>query len=419
LVGAPLGGNSTYKPLTYGGSEMKRILGATSKCGMVVFFMLTMMATGLAVDTPGAIAKKEIKIGAVPDLSGRSSEYGNMFARGVRAYFKHINKTGGINGQAIKLLETDGAYSIPKETAGFKRFAMEGMVAFIAWSTGGHMQIVKMGEKEKIVIFGAGLSEKVFENAPWAFMHAASYDQVWRGLIGYEISKNPGKKPKAAILYPDSGWGHQNRDTCRAYLKKRGLEIVAEEIMGMRDVDATTQMLNIKKAHPDFVLSSSNEGPICIALRDATKVGIDLKKIQFYVPQQGFGPLALKLCSKEVVEDYIGAAPYSSWHEKDLPAIKLLRQVFGANEPVPPWTIHGWTCALVLSEGLKRVGDKEITGENLKAALEGIRNFNTGGITPPITFTPEDHVGAKGVKLFKADVKKGFFKPITGWITPE
>lgn len=397
---------------------MGKILRTASKIGVGSVFLLTLLAIGSVVNTQAVAAEEEIKIGSVADVSGVTSEFGSRFAIGLRNYFNYVNGKGGINGRKIKFLETDGAYSIPKETTGFKRFAMEGMVAFVHWSTGGHQQIAKMGAENKIVVFGAGLAEGVVIGEPWAFMHAASYDQVWRGLIAYHITQHPGKKLKMGILYPDNGWGIMNRDACRDYAKKRGVEIVDEEIVAMRELDATTQLLKMKKFEPDLVMSSLNEPVSCVVMRDARKVGIDTKKVQFYVPLQGIGPLALKLCGA-TVDDLIGGTPYSSWYEKDLPGIKLVRQVFGGDEELSPWHIHGWAAAMVISEGLRKIGNKKITGENLKNALEAMRNFDTGAITPPITFTPGDHIGSKGVKLFKANIPKNYFESVGDWVFPQ
>lgn len=397
---------------------MGKILRTASRIGVWSVILLTLLAIGFVVNTQPVAAADVIKIGSVADVSGVTSEFGNRFALGLRNYFKYINEKGGINGRKIKFLETDGGYSIPKETAGFKRFAMEGIVVFVHWSTGGHRQIAKMGAEKQIVVFGAGLAEVNVIGAPWAFMHTASYDQVWRGLIAYHIKQNPGKKLKMGILYPDNGWGIMNRDACRAYAKKRGVELVDEEIVAMRELDATTQLLKMKKYNPDFIMGSLNEPVSCVVMRDARKVGIDTRKVQFYVPLQGIGPLALKLCGA-TVDDLIGGTPYSSWYEKDLPGIKVVRQVFGEDEVLSPWHIHGWAAAMVISEGLRRIGDKKITGENLKKALEGMRNFDTGGITPPITFTPQDHLGSKGVKLFKANIAKNYFEPVGDWVVPK
>jgi branched-chain amino acid transport system substrate-binding protein len=378
------------------------------------------VACVLLVGTLVQAAEETIKVGACPDLSGPTSEVGRPFSSAVRDYFGYINAKGGINGRKIEYLETDGAYNIPQETAAFKRFGMEGMISFIGWSGGGQLQIARMAVPKKIVTLGASLSE-VFADAkkqPYSFIHCASYDQVWRGLIDHAINKNPGKKIRAVIIYPDNPYGHQNAEICRKYLKKRGCDLVGEEIVGFKDIDATAQMLKIKALNPDIALCPQVEPSIAVIMRDAKKVGIDTKKVQFYVNFQGIGPVGIKLGGKNV-EDLIGGSPFSSWEEQDIPGIKLIREVNTDKKSLLPWYIHGWTAAMVICEGLRVLGDKEVTGENLKKSLESIKNYDTGGLTSPISFSPTNHIGGKGVKLFRANVDKGYFEAITDFAYPK
>jgi branched-chain amino acid transport system substrate-binding protein len=49
---------------------------------------------------------------------------------------------------------------------------------------------------------------------------------------------------------------------------------------------------------------------------------------------------------------------------------------------------------------------KDLTGENIKASLEGIQNFDTGGVTPPITFSSTDHHGMRGMRMYKVEGEK-------------
>lgn len=397
---------------------MKQFTFSGVKKSLSTVVLLSAWIVGGTLGGNSYAAGKPIKIGASPDLSGPTAEVGKPFASGFRANLEYVNKMGGINGNKIEYLETDGSYSIPKETGAYKRFAMEGVAAFVGYSGGGQMQISQMCTQDKIVSFGASIAE-IFadaEKSPYYFIHCASYDHVWRGLIDYEISKNPGKKIKTALVYPDNPYGHQNADMIRLHLKKRGVEIVDEEIVGFKDIDATTQMLKMKRFAPDAVFCPQVEPSIAVIMRDAKKVGIDTKKTHFYVNLQGMGPVGLKLGGSDV-EDLMGGSPFSDWVEKDLPGIKIIREL--NKEAVLPWYMHGWAAAAVICQGLRVLGDKPATGENLKAALESIRDFENGKITSPISYSPKKHVGGGGVKIYRASLKDMRFLPITDFIYPE
>ena len=63
--------------------------------------------------------------------------------------------------------------------------------------------------------------------------------------------------------------------------------------------------------------------------------------------------------------------------------------------------VQGWLTMKVMSEGLRRV-QGDISGEKLKAALESIKDYDTGGITDKITFSDKSHRGALASRIYKA-----------------
>ena len=75
--------------------------------------------------------------------------------------------------------------------------------------------------------------------------------------------------------------------------------------------------------------------------------------------------------------------------------------------------IAGWTTMKVLIQAVQDVvaaGD-DLTGANIRAALESMDGYDTGGITDPLTFTAEDHAGNKTVQFF--EIADGTWNPIS------
>ena len=58
--------------------------------------------------------------------------------------------------------------------------------------------------------------------------------------------------------------------------------------------------------------------------------------------------------------------------------------------------VEGYTTAKVLVEGLRRAG-KDPTSEKIRAALEGIRNYDVGGLE--LGYSASDHTGLDFVDL--------------------
>ncbi|MBP2676087.1 MAG: amino acid transporter substrate-binding protein, partial [Deltaproteobacteria bacterium] len=56
---------------------------------------------------------------------------------------------------------------------------------------------------------------------------------------------------------------------------------------------------------------------------------------------------------------------------------------------------------------------KPVTGDNLKDAIAKIRDWDTGGMTGKVTFV--NNKAAVG-RVYRANVAKGIFEPVSDWI---
>ena len=76
--------------------------------------------------------------------------------------------------------------------------------------------------------------------------------------------------------------------------------------------------------------------------------------------------------------------------------------------------IAALSAARVLIEGLKQAG-RDLSREKLIAALEGISAFRTG-LVPPITYGPNQRIGAAGAYVVAVDLDRRTLVPLSGWI---
>ena len=58
---------------------------------------------------------------------------------------------------------------------------------------------------------------------------------------------------------------------------------------------------------------------------------------------------------------------------------------------------------MVMWEGLKRAS--ALDGPSVKAAIETLKDFDTGGLTAPITYTPTDHRPNTTLNINKMDAE--------------
>ena len=121
----------------------------------------------------------------------------------------------------------------------------------------------------------------------------------------------------------------------------------------------------------------------------------------------------------DAAEGMMGTMPYAPLGF-DVPGTRVIREYLEARgESIEgktnAYTQAWWTFA-VFAEAMRQVlaaGD-ELTGANIRAALETFSDFDMQGVTVPITFTPSDHLGAKGLRIFR--VEDGEWVPMTEFI---
>jgi ABC-type branched-subunit amino acid transport system substrate-binding protein len=63
-----------------------------------------------------------IKVGALNDMTGATSDVGKDYALGISDAIHYVNDNGGINGKEIKLYQFDYGYRIPEALTKYKLF---------------------------------------------------------------------------------------------------------------------------------------------------------------------------------------------------------------------------------------------------------------------------------------------------------
>ena len=232
------------------------------------------------------------------------------------------------------------------------------------------------------------------------------------------------RAPRVVFIYPDHPYGKAPIPAGKAMAKELGIEVGPDEIVGLRAIDATSQLLTMKEFDPDWAWVGGTTPSTSVVVKDAAKLGLRTKIISNV---WGFDENILKLAGDAANDRLYGMAPFAFWGE-DVPGMKAAMDAAKETHPDASYTvryIQGWTAMMVMWEGLKRA-DKagELNGPGLKKALESLQNFSTGGLTAPVSFSPTDHRPNTALRIFKvsnnklvpvADVSIGREPRFLGW----
>ncbi|MFZ5587803.1 MAG: ABC transporter substrate-binding protein [Thermodesulfobacteriota bacterium] len=351
------------------------------------FALLLALAAAACMLLAPAVQAADIKVGGIFDITGPTSDVGKDYGEGAVAAEKYFNSKGGADGDMIKLIPNDYAYKIPEAVNLYKKYLSVDKVFVIqGWGTGDTNALRPLVNKDKVVFFSASYDGNLTNPAetPYNFFIGTDYSTSIRAALKY--AKESGAK-KFVFIYPDHPYGKNPIPAGKEYAKELGLEVGPDEIVDLKAIDATSQLLNMKQFDPDFAWIGGTTASAAVIIKDAAKLGLRTK---FVINCWGFDENLAKLAGEAAVGRAYGMVPVAPFGV-DVPGMKAVVESAGGKQ----LTLHyvkAWVSMMVMNEGLKRAKKAgKLDGPGLKAALETIKDFDTGGLTAPITYTATDH----------------------------
>jgi branched-chain amino acid transport system substrate-binding protein len=386
-----------------------------------ILAIMLILSAGFAYAETG-VTQDTIKVGVISDLTGPAAIGGIGMADGITSFFNELNEKGGIHGRKVHAIVEDCAYSPAKAaTAAKKLMTNDQIFAFVSsWGTAPTTALFPIAEKEKIPIAPAcSLSTSMYDPLKkYVFAVGTNYVDQSILIVEYILNDLKAKNPKIALFCQDDDWGQDHKNGLEVARKKYNLPPIALESYKYDAVDFSSQVINLMRQKPDFVILAS-------AIKSGAMFLKEAYKLQWKTTFIGSNTLGL-LATLQLAGEYgqgllvlnIFAMP-----DEDIPGMKRLvaasEKYFGnkwkpVSEKIHPYYVYGWLNAMVFAEGAKRAG-KDLTREGLVKAMEAIQNFDPEGLMGPISFSSTSHGTPGFARMTKGDVEKRKFIPLTGW----
>jgi branched-chain amino acid transport system substrate-binding protein len=384
--------------------------------GFMISVFVLVMLFGATPDN--ARAADEIKWGVLIDLSGPTSDWGKNQVKGQLDAMRWINEHGGINGKKLKLIVIDDGYKVPRGVAGYNRLVdSEKVIGLYIQSTGTTMTLIKKIIADGVATIAASFTSK-FQNpkkTPFSFFVSPSYGTMGRISLKWIRTtwKDKSRNPKIAYLYPDNKYGRDILDVCKDYAKKIGVDVGPDQVINWPTKDATVQLTNMSRYNPDYAYITSTAMNGAVILKNARALGL---KTKFISNIRNFEETLIPLSGGAANGTY-GVHPIAPYGAP----VPGMKKVVSSHEKWHPGEkgtnvyVEGWVNILSVSEALK-LADKagDLTPSGIRNAFETFKNFSTGGLAPPLTFTSTDHRASMAAKIY--EVKNDKFVAATDWI---
>ena len=383
---------------------------------LVVFITLFLLAGFSSVASAATI-----KIGALNDTTGATSDVGKDYALGIAEAIHYVNDAGGVNGKKIKLYQFDYGYRIPEALTKYKLFKRLKVAAVLGWGTGDTEALSPTITKDKMPYVSASYSAHLTNPAktPYNIFFATDYSTNARAAITawfdkkWPKHKDFGKrKPRFANSYMfASAYCSAPIKAIKDQAKLLGFEIGPDQDTSLTAIDTKSQVLGLKSFKPDLVWHGNTTMSTAATIRDAYALGLGADHI---VNNWGYDENLPKLAGK-AGEGVMGGAVSAFFGENVRLMDKVVEYAQKYNPGIPREkrlirTVQAWGDVLVLWEALKRA-DKagDLSGEGImKKGFETMRNFDLGLGAPPVSYTSTDHRAATGLPIY--EVKNGKFQ---------
>lgn len=377
----------------------------------------TVAAIGLAAGSGAHAADKEIVIGGSIPMSGVFAFAGIGIHAGIQDYVKMVNDAGGIEGHMLRYVPEDSGYKVDLSVAAYKKITSQNDVNFYYGdSTAFSKTINPELKRDSILMSGASFATELNdpERFPLQFIAGPDYTEMFGILLRHIANEKPGAK--VAFIYSDTEFGRDPIDESKKVAEDLGLNMAIEIMTPPGSVDVSTEIAKLRRAAPDYTIFHGYIlGPVPEFIGQARKMGMKTQFMGTFWTMDNTTVMQMK----DVADGFMGVMPYRYYYDDSAPAPMLdkIREMRPEYQNVP--YIQGFLSTMLYAESARRTlaEGKPMTAENLKAALNSIKDFDTGGIIGvPITIRGNSiPVG----RIYRADAEAGRMVPASDWIVLE
>lgn len=391
--------------------------------------LLTAAGLALAVAIGGTAAaqgesKEPIVFGGSIPLTGVFAFAGIHIHAGLSDYVDWINSQGGINGRPVQYVMEDTGYLVDRSVATYKKLSGRHRICCYYGDSTGFMQAIAadLNNAKNMIMSGASFATALtrVDKHPFQFIPGPSYSQMFAIILEYiaaEANKE-GKKATVAFVYSDTEFGRDPIESSRAYARNLGIDVVEEIMTKPGSVDVSAEVIKLRRKRPDYVIFHGYVlSPINEFMVQMRQMGLNTKFMGTFWTMDR---LIIDKMGKDA-DGFMGVMPYNYFGEdEDGPMYRVMHEQARKSDPNqayrPTPYVQGWFNAMVWTEVVKRTLDagKPLTGENLKEALDSIKDWDTGGIIG-VPVTVKDNSFPVG-RIYRVNAAAGRFESVSDWI---
>ena len=368
------------------------ILGGVAASGN----LLLGNGSAFAQQSPG-VTDKEIRLGTWMPLTGAIAAYGVPLRAGIEAYLGMVNDRGGIKGRKFSLVVEDNAYNAQRTVAVARKLVTRDDVLAI---------VSPLGTAQTAAAF-----DYLFGEAKVPLINPYGGAADWftptkENLFGAQVLYENQARALGRWAAKD---GHKNLVVMHSAVA--AFENVAVNVaLGAKPVRADISVelfpskigstdygpaaLELIKKKPDALVLIVAQGEVMAAVKELRQQGYK-GTVYTYAPAVSNALFELGGPAMEGIKSVSLTVPLAT----NNPAMKEYRDAlakYSPSEKADYVSLFGFGMTKIALEAIRRI-EGPVNRQTLVSAMNSLRNYDSG-IFPPVSYSPERHLGATTVQ---------------------
>jgi branched-chain amino acid transport system substrate-binding protein len=353
-----------------------------------------MICFGLAMSS-GA---QPIKVGAVINLTGPASSWGQYHAKGHQDYTKYVNEVkGGVGGRKIELTIVDHAYKVPESNKFVKKFCEEKVDMISTWDAGSGIQAKPIIQEYKIPTINYSVPADILKPPiDYMYLPFGSYNMDSYAVLEYIRSIHKGKEaPKVGLLTYNNAYGKAIHAPSKEYAGKNNINIVSIEEFPAATVDLTTEVLRLKGKGAEYIFMQILPAGIITAMKAFDRNNYNVPLFGTWTSTDpDFFKMGQGVIRNRLFMQFCGVLPGDkAW------GMKLMEDLMKRYKTVDKFETSYWegvVVAMIMERAMHRASGLygKINAENINKAMETFQNEDFGGLVPNVSYSKTNHEGS-------------------------
>lgn len=376
-----------------------------------------LLASTAAYAADPGVTDTEIKIGDVNIMTGPASFIGRAVAVGSKVAAAEINEAGGVNGRKITIITEDDGY-VPARSfqALTKLIEVDGIFALNGTSgTANVLAMMPLIEENNLpTVVTTAPNELIYNPVrPSVFTVGASYSDAFYGQLKYIHENMAPKDPVYGLIRQDDDFGGAIENGYDRAIKEFGAKDGIRLRFKKGAANFAAEVAQMKQAGVNVLANGGIIAGAANILGEARKLSMDLQVAGVWSEDM---PPSVNL-SAPAGYDYL-VADYVALSGPAIDAFIEKAKKYATPEEVAAinrYTYVTYVGLSAMAEAMKQCG-KDLTRACTIEKLKGLKDFDTQGVSAPISFDNESQLSGTALAIYQLNAKEKTFKELKGFV---